>query len=68
VGDLMNVACIRAGIVVNVIVVDDLTSFITENTAYAESFDSLIPIGSDPGSPGIGWMYDGTSFTPPASS
>jgi hypothetical protein len=52
-------AVIKDGIVNNVI--------IAESQEIAESVTGLtcVEIQQEPGAPGIGWSYDGTSFTAP---
>ncbi len=62
---MKNVACVRGGVVVNVIVVDDLETFLDDNPHFSERYDALVPLASDPGSPGIGWGYVGESFSAP---
>jgi hypothetical protein len=57
-------AQILNGVVQNVIILND-TSLIS---LFSQGFDYLIEVSQTPGSPGIGWLYDGTNFTPPAGS
>jgi hypothetical protein len=54
-------AQILAGVIQNIIVLDDptLISLFTEGFDYCIEIDSLSP------QPGIGWLYDGTNFTDP---
>jgi hypothetical protein len=56
---MANYAVIKDGIVTNVIV--------AESKEIAESVTGLtcVEIQQEPGSPGIGWSYDGTDFTAP---
>jgi hypothetical protein len=55
-------AQIKNGIVVNTIVLEDPSLM----SAFSEGFDSIIEIDQLPGSPSIGWTYDGTNFYPPS--
>jgi hypothetical protein len=56
---MFNYAVIKDGIVDNVIV--------AESKEIAESVTGLtcVEYNSEPGAPGIGWSYDGTSFIAP---
>ncbi len=56
-------ALINGGIVVNTIVAEP--DFISN---LENDFDSIVEISQDPGSPGIGWSYDGSNFTPPGDN
>lgn len=56
---MANYAVIKDGLVTNVIV--------AESKEIAESVTSLtcIEVNNEPGAPGIGWSYDGSSFSAP---
>lgn len=56
-------AQISNGIVVNVIVLNDQTLV----SLFSQGFDYFIEVDQLPGSPGIGWTYDGNNFYPPQS-
>lgn len=55
----------KNGIVVDVIIVDDLQKFYGACPDYCATFDAMIPVSDEPGSPGAGWSYDGKSFVAP---
>lgn len=56
---MANYAVIKDGLVTNVIV--------AESKEIAESITELtcIEVNNEPGAPGIGWSYDGSSFSAP---
>lgn len=54
-------AQILNGTVINVIVLADEDLIDT----FSEGFDHFVEIEQVPGSPGVGWSYDGTDFSPP---
>ena len=49
------------GLCVNVIVVDDAIA-----ADFAPTGGKVLPLAETPGSPGIGWTLNGTTWTPPA--
>lgn len=54
-------ALIKDGVVQNTIVADQ--AFVDE---HMKGYDAAIEIQDKPGSPGIGWIYDGKEFSAPA--
>lgn len=56
---MANYAVIKNGIVNNVIVAD------TKEIAETVTGLTCVEISDTPGSPGIGWTYDGTNFSAP---
>jgi hypothetical protein len=56
---MANYAVIKDGLVTNVIV--------AESKEIAESVTGLtcVEVNNEPGAPGIGWSYDGSSFSAP---
>lgn len=58
----MTYALIKNGIIQNVIVADSDVA-----AQYVGDYDYVVQIPDSPGSPFIGWSYDGSSFTPPAA-
>jgi hypothetical protein len=54
-------AQILNGIVQNTIVLDDLSL----QNLFSANFDYFIRVDTLTPQPGIGWSYDGTSFSPP---
>ena len=56
---MANYAVIKDGIVNNVIVAD------TKEIAEIVTGLTCIEVSNEPGSPGIGWTYDGTNFSAP---
>ena len=54
-------ALVKSGVVVNTILADQ--AFVD---AHCGEYDAKVPIDSIPSSPGIGWLYNGTTFTAPA--
>lgn len=54
-------AQIKDSIVRNVIVLDDVTLA----PLFDDSFDAIVRIDNLFPSPGIGWSYDGNTFSPP---
>jgi hypothetical protein len=48
------------GVVVNIIVADS-----TFAAAITPQHQYVVATANTPGSPGIGWTYDGTNFAPP---
>ena len=56
---MANYAVIKDGIVSNVIVAD------TQTIAGEVTGLTCVEIEHEPGSPGIGWSYDGAEFTAP---
>jgi hypothetical protein len=55
-------AQILNGVVVNIIILNDSTL----EPLFAQGFDACIQIDQLSPQPGIGWSYDGQSFTPPS--
>lgn len=53
-------ALVKNGVVVNTIVAD--ADFIA---LIQSQYDHCVQITNEPGSPSMGWTYDGTSFSPP---
>lgn len=61
---MANYAVIKDGVVINTIIAD--TQEIAEKVSMdIYSTDLCIEIEHVPGSPGIGWTYDGAEFTAP---
>ena len=56
---MANYAVIKDGVIYNVIIAD------TQEIAETVTGLICVQISNDPGSPTIGWSYDGTSFTAP---
>lgn len=56
-------ALIDNGIIVNVVVWDGISQWSPPSDDHL-----VIEIPSVPGSPGVGWSYDGTNFSPPPPS
>jgi len=57
-----NYALIKDGLVVNVIVADE--GFLP---LIASDYDAIIQVSLEPGSPCIGWSYNGRKFAPPGN-
>jgi hypothetical protein len=55
-------AQISGGIIQNTIVLEDSNL----ESLFSQGFDSLIQIDNITPQPGIGWSYNGTTFSPPA--
>ena len=56
---MANYAVIKDGIINNVIVAD------TQEIAETVTGLTCVEVSNEPGSPGIGWSYDGAEFTAP---
>lgn len=56
-------AQIKDGIICNIVVLEDES--ILSQLSYG--YDAVIEVSSDPGSPGIGWSWDGQIFSAPAT-
>jgi hypothetical protein len=55
-------AQITAGVVVNVIVLNDSTLI----AAFSAGFDAFVRVDQLNPQPWTGWTYDGTNFAPPS--
>lgn len=55
-------AQITAGVVVNIIVLNDPTLV----SVFSAGFDAFVQVDQLVPYPAIGWTYDGTNFAPPA--
>lgn len=62
----MKALLIKDGTVVNAILVESIEAFQQESPTFFAEYDFVLEGSDVPGSPGIGWTYDGTDFTPPA--
>lgn len=65
----MRLLLIKNGAVENAIAVDPKTveAFRKAAADYLAQFDAVFDADDEPGSPGVGWTFDGKAFAPPAA-